>query len=940
MSEVTSGAVYSIVEASSGKALNIWGNAEVSANRNVCLWDNDFTEEETWVLLEKEKKGDDTYYKIGSMINEDYVLDCFRGESSLYNTDIALDAEVDNDDQLVCIEEVSLNKYRIRLIKDNKYLTAVTTDNGTGSGNTTTSPGNVCWMNFSESAHNIWNLIKIADPDVVSDKNKDRKVVQAQIWLNNTYPDYIDIKVTGKTGTVVMEALVTATQVELQRLTGSFDMSKITGYFGDSTVALFNKYVNILSTSPAASPFRNSRFTKILQHAMYCKGYACGYVSGIYGTALENGVKNVQKDAGIEATGVTDSRVFQAILKTDALVLVKDSDGNPGDPLIRYIQQKFNFKYYTEFGIIPCDGHYSRDVNKAMIYYLQRLEGLSSSQATGTFGDTTFKLLPVFSFESASNYSDFVEFLKYMLYFNGFKTGYTEVSDFNGVLDDSTKSNIASFQNKFALPSVTKVDQNLWCALLISRGNTKRDAAAFDASTQMWPEVVRVAASVDYTTVGRYLTGHAGSGAARHRKNLGRHEVFDILNNGLDLFFIYQDTGVPDISYYKAEQGVHDAETALEAARSIGVPKDAIIFFAVDVDTTGVDINNNILPYFEAINTVKTFKNSYKVGIYGTRNACIKVIDAGFAVTSFVSDMSYGYSGNMGYTLPDKWDYDQFVGSGIYSGGTKLLDIDMCAKSKNAESYKTIGRFFQGHEMHIYVNMSSNPIPVYNDIGDTIVDRVFQNEKNEPDWSKLQQVKDLVFDENISPKKGEEIVGYIGPGEYYCALAWKPEGDLNLMIRKYQYTPIYFVNNGTIAYGMISLDRDEDGYHFGLPQTATEFFHTKVEDGNVVYNSTTMIGPEEYYLLVTAKECDIISGDGSFVEKIPAGTTVARRVVNIPVSTGDGESISSYESTAGNSEKMNIFIDTYSKGEQWAPVLGYYISLHPEMGSGSSRFLK
>lgn len=36
-------------------------------------------------------------------------------------------------------------------------------------------------------------------------------------------------------------------------------------------------------------------------------------------------------------------------------------------------------------------------------------------------------------------------------------------------------------------------------------------------------------------------------------------------------------------------------------------------------------------------------------------------MSAGYATTCFVSDMSTGYSGNMGFKMPSDWNLDQFA---------------------------------------------------------------------------------------------------------------------------------------------------------------------------------------------------------------------------------------------------------------------------------------
>lgn len=52
--------------------------------------------------------------------------------------------------------------------------------------------------------------------------------------------------------------------------------------------------------------------------------------------------------------------------------------------------------------------------------------------------------------------------------------------------------------------------------------------------------------------------------------------------------------------------------------------------------------------------------SKYRVGVYGTRNVCTQVANNKYSVASFVSDMSTGFSGNMGFKIPSNWAYDQF----------------------------------------------------------------------------------------------------------------------------------------------------------------------------------------------------------------------------------------------------------------------------------------
>ena len=65
----------------------------------------------------------------------------------------------------------------------------------------------------------------------------------------------------------------------------------------------------------------------------------------------------------------------------------------------------------------------------------------------------------------------------------------------------------------------------------------------------------------------------------------------------------------------------------------------------------------------------------YSIGIYGARNTCTLVRKAGLSSSSFVSDLSTGYSGNLGFPLPEDWAFDQVKEYRLYySGGDFGID--------------------------------------------------------------------------------------------------------------------------------------------------------------------------------------------------------------------------------------------------------------------------
>lgn len=112
------------------------------------------------------------------------------------------------------------------------------------------------------------------------------------------------------------------------------------------------------------------------------------------------------------------------------------------------------------------------------------------------------------------------------------------------------------------------------------------------------------------------------------------------------------------------------------------MPSDTSIYFAVDCDPLDTEITSNIIPYFTTINSImkSKYNNKYPVSIYGTRNVCTRVSNKGLEKYSFVSDMSTGFSGNLGFLIPDNWAFDQFATITVGSGDGKI-EIDKDAMS-------------------------------------------------------------------------------------------------------------------------------------------------------------------------------------------------------------------------------------------------------------------
>lgn len=260
--------------------------------------------------------------------------------------------------------------------------------------------------------------------------------------------------------------------------------------------------------------------------------------------------------------------------------------------------------------------------------------------------------------------------------------------DFNGVFNDSTKQALHKFQTDVALTVRDEIGIDEWMSLIVSTGNPNRTCPAFDCATRISYESAQILYNSGYRYVGRYLTGTTVNHVTQTRidKNLLRPEMTDIFKAQLRLFVIYQDarqyyaeTGADSLlNYFSETQGKADAEKAFSAAKSLGVPRNSIIYFAVDYDFMESQVNSMVIPYFKGVhNYADAAGNVFRIGIYGSRNTCTLVKNAGYSVSSFVSDLSTGYSGNMGYPLPTDWAFDQIketasngigVDNDLYSG--------------------------------------------------------------------------------------------------------------------------------------------------------------------------------------------------------------------------------------------------------------------------------
>lgn len=459
-------------------------------------------------------------------------------------------------------------------------------------------------------------------------------VLRTQQWLNTTYTGrhgYNVIEENGNTGWSTIYALTRALQIE-EGIADPVDN------FGPTTERLFEI---LEKQSPDDAP-KNTIF--ILQGALWCKGYSPGGLSGNFFDGTEAAVKKFQSDTGITPNGIVTAMIMKALLNMNAFVLVNNGDSN-----IRFIQQALNNQYNAYFGLMPCDGHYSRDTNRALIYALQAEEGMAVGTANGYFGNGTTAQCPTLSLNDSR--TNFVKILQWSLYCNGYPNG---GNLFDGIYDADLEQAVKDFQQFVALPVTGIANMPTIKSLLSSSGDTNRKGEACDCATPLTAVTAQMLYNEGYRYVGRYITGVT--------KRLTEEELSIIYAAGLRVFPIYQTTG-NEVSYFTPQQGVTDAIRAIQYAMEFKFGTGTTIYFAVDFDAYDYQVTENILPYFEALHGIFVKSgiahHMYRIGVYGARNICTRVREAGYSVSSFVGDMSTGFSGNLGFPLPTDWAFDQ-----------------------------------------------------------------------------------------------------------------------------------------------------------------------------------------------------------------------------------------------------------------------------------------
>lgn len=516
----------------------------------------------------------------------------------------------------------------------------------------------------------------------------DQMVLNTQKWLNKTYQGkagYKSVGEDGVTGWGTMTALITALQIEI-------GIESPNGVFGPGTTTKF-------STLSVNASITNKNF--ILQGALYCKGYNPQEFTGVFTNLTKQAVMAFQTDAGLSnVNGAVDVVLMKSLLAMDAFTLL-NYGSYTGTVIIRTIQQYLNKKYISnkyfasDIGLVPCDGIYGRSTNKALLYGLQIEEGIPVPN--GVFGPSTTSLCP--TIPSQSREPRYVYLLQAALYCNG-----ENPNGFDGGFGNGAIAAIKNFQLFSELVSDGVAGKQTWASLLVSTGDPTRKGKACDTSDVITDARAKTLINDGRAYVGRYLTG---------KYKITPDELAVIYKNNLKLIPLMQ-VSADRACCFSSTSGLRDALDALTMARFNGFADGTLIYFSIDYDALTSDLNGYIEPYFAAVNKVfnnfSANPNKYRIGVYAPRAICTALYKKGYTSSSYVSDMSTGFSSNLGTRLPENWSFDQiheYMG-GIGTGNGNLVLDNVIARTGHVEYCSSVNPKYSYTNLMTRIN--SNPL--------------------------------------------------------------------------------------------------------------------------------------------------------------------------------------------------------------------------------------
>ncbi len=491
--------------------------------------------------------------------------------------------------------------------------------------------------------------------------SEDPNILAVQKWLNATYanaPGYVPCPTNGSTGWATVDCLTQGLQHEL-------GISPTVKNFGPGTFEAVKRRFRLPGRET------NTNIVRIYNAALWCKGYYGSERPDVWDSRASDSLAELYGDIGFLYGEPIDAdlwaRITRSLLRMDQFRTVPGGDGTT-----KRIQQHLNRRYVQfvripAMNLVPTDGVYSRDVQQGLMLAVQYELGLDKATINGYFGEGTQQALKTVGTGSSLPY-DLRVLFRAACWFN------SPTWDSNGsavhfhpenVLDEDLWAVIEDWVHAFqAFSQLPTGGENYnfqtWAQLLVSCGDTSRAADACDTAAYTSKERAQALKNKGYRLIGRYLDEHLAPDDPYYLgKALKPGEAQDIIDSGIGLFPLFQYNGT-QLFNFTYEKGYDQGLKADAKAREHGIPHGSCIYFAVDYDAQDHHITSNVVPYFNGVrNALEKSGARYIFGVYGTRNVCERVSREAGARWSFVSGMSWGYSGNLGYPMPHNWSFNQ-----------------------------------------------------------------------------------------------------------------------------------------------------------------------------------------------------------------------------------------------------------------------------------------
>lgn len=323
----------------------------------------------------------------------------------------------------------------------------------------------------------------------------DQMVLATQKWLNKTYRHKIgfgSVPENGKTGWDTINGLIRALQIEL-------GITATANNFGSGTQSRFKqRWPNGIREQSAGAKETDNVYG-IIQGALWCKGYSAGAsdITTNFYAGTGKAIRKLKGDMGIGGDSTVTLEIMKALLSMQQFVLLRSYGGILA---IRQAQQQINQQFRSYTGIIPTDGLYGREMNKALIQVLQAIEGFTPEEATGNFGNGTRARLKTVTPSNASALPKWAWLAQVALVCNRISP------DIYPAANIALETFVPKFQSQYQLPSSGVVDPTTWMSLLTSKGDPNRPCKACDTRFEITDERLTILKNDGYEIVGRYLS--------------------------------------------------------------------------------------------------------------------------------------------------------------------------------------------------------------------------------------------------------------------------------------------------------------------------------------------------------------------------------------------------------------------------------------------------